>query len=284
MVSFSRTGILCRVVVALTWAVIVAGCAHQHLPDPYVDATGRIRGYLAADALPAGAAFLPPPPAAGSVAQALDEEINRAAFALRGTPRWTVAAADADLTFPRAAGALACALGAPITPEQTPHTYRLLGRSFADTIRAASRAKQLSPRSRPFVVNGAPTCTPAEEPHLALSSSYPSGHSAVGWAWALIMSEVAPDRTGELLARGRAFGQSRVICNVHWQSDVVEGRMVGAATVARLHADPVFRADLEAARDELAAVRAAGVPPPGDCRAEDAALALVPQAPWPANR
>ena len=28
-----------------------------------------------------------------------------------------------------------------------------------------------------------------------------------------------------------------MICNVHWQTDVIEGRFMGAATVARLHAD-----------------------------------------------
>jgi len=51
------------------------------------------------------------------------------------------------------------------------------------------------------------------------------------------------------------FGQSRIICNVHWQSDVNQGRIMGAATVARLHADPGFLADLEAAKAEIAALR-----------------------------
>ena len=53
---------------------------------------------------------------------------------------------------------------------------------------------------------------------------------------------------------------------------------MGAATVARLHADPTFRADLEAAEDEFAAIRAKGVPPTGDCKAEAAALAMGFQA------
>jgi hypothetical protein len=53
---------------------------------------------------------------------------------------------------------------------------------------------------------------------------------------------------------------------------------MGAATVARLHADPTFLADLEAAKAEFAALRAKGVPPTGDCKAEAAALALGFQA------
>jgi acid phosphatase (class A) len=108
---------------------------------------------------------------------------------------------------------------------------------------------------------------------LRKDGSYPSEHSAVGWAWALILSEVAPEQTDALLARGLAFGHSRVICNVHWQSDVNEGRIMGAGAVARLHGDPAFRADMEGAKAELAAVRAKGLKPQRDCTVEPAALA-----------
>jgi len=64
----------------------------------------------------------------------------------------------------------------------------------------------------------------------------------------------------------------------HWQSDVIGGCLVGAGTVARLHADPAFRADVEAAKAELAAVRTKGLKPTRDCKAEAAALALQPLA------
>jgi acid phosphatase (class A) len=40
-----------------------------------------------------------------------------------------------------------------------------------------------------------------------------------------------------------------------------------------LHADPAFRADLEAAKAEVAAIRAKGLKPTRDCTAEAAALA-----------
>jgi acid phosphatase (class A) len=66
---------------------------------------------------------------------------------------------------------------------------------------------------------------------------------------------------------------------------VIEGRFMGAATVARLHADPVFRAELDLAASELAAVRAKGLKPARDCKAEADALAQYPQqAPWPADK
>ena len=103
--------------------------------------------------------------------------------------------------------------------------------------------------------------------------SYPSGHTALGWAWALVLTEIVPDRADAILARGRAFGESRVVCNVHWHSDVLEGRFMGAAAVARLHADPEFRSELEAAKAEYEAVRAKGLRPSRDCKAEAEALA-----------
>jgi hypothetical protein len=53
---------------------------------------------------------------------------------------------------------------------------------------------------------------------------------------------------------------------------------MGAATVARMHADPTFRADLEAAKAEFAALRAKGVPTARDCKAEAAALDMGFQA------
>jgi acid phosphatase (class A) len=44
--------------------------------------------------------------------------------------------------------------------------------------------------------------------------------------------------------------KARLVCNAHWQSDVLAGRTVAAATVARLHADATFRSDVAMAREE----------------------------------
>ena len=220
-----------------------------------------------------GQVLIPPPPAQGSAAYALDEEVSQKALALRDTPRWDLAAKDADLSFPEAAGTFSCALGVPITEKDTPHLYMLLRRTLADAGLSTYTAKNKYQRKRPFMVNNEPTCTPEDEAGLRKDGSYPSGHTAIGWAWALILCEIAPDRCDAILARGRAFGKSRNVCNVHWHSDVVEGRFMGAAAVARLHADPAFRAEIEAAKAEFAAVRAKGLKPTRDCQAEADALA-----------
>jgi acid phosphatase (class A) len=85
--------------------------------------------------------------------------------------------------------------------------------------------------------------------------SYPSGHAATGWAWALVLAELEPERADALLKRGMSFGESRIVCRVHFASDVEAGRLVGAAVVARLHRNPAFLADLKQARVELAKAR-----------------------------
>jgi acid phosphatase (class A) len=259
---------------------IMAGCAgynsrnqlgltQEVFPDLLV-------GYLSAKDLPDSLVLLPPLPAAGSAALALDEEISRKSLALRDTPRWLLASSDADMHFPHAAGTFSCALNAPITEEDTPHLYRLLLRMLSDVGGSTYAAKEHYKRTRPFLWNKEPICTPNDKARLENDGSYPSGHAAAGWGWALILSEISPDQTDAILARGLAFGESRNVCNVHWHSDVIQGRVMAAGAVARLHADPAFRADLAAARAELATVRNKGLKPIHDCSTERAALAVQP--------
>ena len=237
---------------------------------------GFVAGYLAENAIPNSLLQVPPPPAAGSAAMALDLDIAQRSFALRDTPRWTQAISDADVTFPHAAGIFSCALGIAVSETDTPNIYRLLRRTLTDLGRSPHAAKVHYDRRRPFVENGQPMCTPEVKERLAHDGSYPSGHNAIGWGWALILAEISPAQTDALLVRGRNYGESRNVCNVHWHSDVMQGRLVGAGMVARLHADPAFRSDLAAARAEIENARARGLKPTRDCRAEAAALAVQP--------
>ena len=264
----------------LAGIVLAVGCSgnpNQRKSDGIREIRpGILEGYLKPELLPNSALLLPPPPADDSAAHALDMAISRRTLAFQGSIRWELATVDAVLMFPRAADSFACALGIPITERYTPHLYRLLRRTLADAAFATYNAKKRYQRKRPFVANYEPICTPDEEEFLLQDGSYPSGHTAIGWTWALVLSEIAPDRTDAILARGRTYGESRIICNVHWYSDVVEGRFIGAATVARLHADPGFQADLKAAKGEVASIRASGQIPRRDCKAEAKALAQDP--------
>ncbi|MGH6950912.1 MAG: acid phosphatase, partial [Vitreimonas sp.] len=165
--------------------------------------------YLTPATWPDSLALLPPPPAQGSPAFARDEAARTDAERFRGTPRWERAVSDADLHFPHAAQTFSCAANIPISQERTPRLYALLGRTFIDVGLSTYRAKTHYQRTRPFAMHNAPTCTPGDEAMLRNDGSYPSGHSAAGWGWALLLTELFPDRTDEILQRGRDFGQSR---------------------------------------------------------------------------
>ncbi len=280
MVNFMGNGGRRGILVVLACIAILAGCAvnggRGKLATVPEFGPGLLVGYLPAKALPNSLALLPPPPATGSAAFAFDEEVARRTFALRDKPRFELALSDYDLRFPHAAGTFSCALNAPITEQDTPHLYMLLRRTLTDAGLSTYAAKDHYKRDRPFVLNNEPICAPETKAQLAKDGSYPSGHSAIGWAWALILSEISPEQADAILARGRAFGENRNVCNHHWHSDVVWGRFMGAATVARLHADPTFLADLDAAKAELAAVRAKSLKPTRDCSVEASEMALEP--------
>ncbi len=231
--------------------------------------SARPSGYLTHDEIPDAVSLLPPPPAPGSIAFALDEEKNRQALTLRGTDRWDLAARDA---IPDPGAVFACALGFAVTKKDTPNLSSLLRRSAADVIAAVTPTKKLYQRKRPFLVNDQPICVPGSEEATGRDGSYPSGHTAAGWIWALILAEIAPDRTDAVLARGWEFGQSRAVCNVHWQSDLTYGRVVGTTLLARLHANEEFLSDLENARDEIDIMRTRNSQFNRDCEAEARAL------------
>jgi len=170
----------------LTLAVTAAGCA-GYTERGELTAVPELRpgffvGYLSPEALPSSLALLPPPPAEGSIASALDEEFSKRSLALRDTSAWTLATLDADLTFPNAASTFSCAVNAPITEKETPHLYMLLRRTLSDASSSTIAAKDRYRRARPFALNKEPICTPDEKRPLEKNGSYPSGHNAIGMA------------------------------------------------------------------------------------------------------
>jgi acid phosphatase (class A) len=236
---------------------------------------GMLQGYLAKEDQLDSKTFVLPAPAAESAMQALDKAWAQRMLELRGSARWDLATSDADLQFPAAADVFACALEIQVSEQNTPALYMLLRRTLTDIGLAPYSAKNAYQRERPFMVSETPVCTPKDEEALRKDGSYPSGHTAIGWGWALILTELVPDRAEEILARGRAFGESRNVCNAHWYSDVVAGRLVGAAAVAKLHANDEFLAAMDAARVDINRAREQGLAPKSDCAAESKALAVM---------
>lgn len=148
--------------------------------------------------------------------------------------------------------AFSCAAGFTINSADTPHLTALIHKMDVSETTDMRKSKSYWHRARPFVGNGQPICTEGDRAHLATSGAYPSGHTMLGWSTALVLAELLPKQATRISQRGRIFGESRIICGVHWESDVQAGYMVGAAEIAAMHGSPDFRADMELARTELA--------------------------------
>ena len=230
-------------------------------------------GYI--PALPDTNLILRPSPKEGDPRDLEDRRVFNASRVLEGAPRWAMAQADVPTATASVLANFSCAVGVKLDPTTAPKVTAILARSAIDVGRLNSAAKAVYQRKRPYVRWGGKICTPASPP-LDSSFDYPSGHAQLGWAYALILAEIAPARAAPILARGRAFAESRVVCGVHTISASEAGMLLGSAQVSLAHAQPAFKADLEAARAELTALRTSGAKPDTALCARDADLNRTP--------
>jgi acid phosphatase (class A) len=193
---------------------------------------------------------LGPPPAVDSPWDHSDQELVEVLQSVDDA-RWQMAERDQEELYPR----FAEAFGRPIDPNTSPALVALLDRAIVDVETTASAAKDHFGRPRPFqrlqlhrvCEKSSP---PKPEPHAMHGVSYPSGHSSRGWAVAMILARIAPDRTEALMARAEQYEESRLVCGMHFPTDVEAGHAVATAVVAHLDGSKAFQADLARARKE----------------------------------
>jgi len=244
-------------------------------------ATASPQGYLTAGA-PDLLVIVPPAPASGDARDLADRAIFRATRSLQDTPRWTLAQHDAEYSVAGLFSAFACASGSGLDIRNAPRLAALLARVTVDSNAASRGLKDRYRRKRPFLVDDGPICV-ARDQALVNSFDYPSGHSTLGWVAGLILAELEPDRATDVLARARAFGESRIFCGVHNASAVEAGRIVAAAVVAALHGSSAFREDMQAASKEVAEARRRHQLEQSSCAMEAREIAESPYTVRPAK-
>lgn len=195
-----------------------------------------------------------PAPRPGDPRYETDRKVFKATRPMLKTPRGALATRDADFSVPALMRDFSCAVGVELTPENAPAVLRVVGRAGIDTSTQTNIAKNFYKRARPFRIDKGDICQPKAE--LGDSFDYPSGHTTWGWTWALLLTELAPDRAQEILERGRAYGESRFVCGAHNESAVEAGMASASATLAVVRTKAAFKSDLESARRELSALRA----------------------------
>jgi len=168
----------------------------------------------------------------------------------RQTERGKRAAKEAEYSVEMMCQVFGEAANITISAEKTPAIYALLDTVLIKASETADRLKPIRFRKRPFVQLGEPSFVPGDEEKERGKSSFPSGHTNLGWSTALVMAEVAPECQNEILRRGYEYGYNRLIVGYHWFTDIEATRQVSAALVARLHADAGIREMIAAARAE----------------------------------
>jgi acid phosphatase (class A) len=146
-------------------------------------------------------------------------------------------------------------MGAGFDLKALPATAKLMSEVRHEEKIAADTAKTHFARKRPWIVDPSfKSCSRADEP----LSSYPSGHATMGFSMAVVLADLAPEKAEALLARANDYGYSRMVCAMHFRADIVAGQVLGTKVAEDLLRKPAFRAERDAAADEL---RGAGLIP-----------------------
>ena len=189
--------------------------------------------------------FLPPAPDSAQTQLELAE--LRAIAARTGAEEKAAAAKDAKDESPDIFNG---AIGFDIAT--TPETQKLLAMVVDEEDGDSKVAKTYFHRLRPYSADPSlVTCEP-HKPGKA-PNSYPSGHSTLAFSMGVVLAQLIPAKSQAILARASQYAERRLVCAVHYRSDIVAGQQFGTILALRLMENPVFQAQMAKAKDELAA-------------------------------
>jgi acid phosphatase (class A) len=67
----------------------------------------------------------------------------------------------------------------------------------------------------------------------------------------MTLAEMVPEKRTEILARADDYAHNRLVCGVHYPSDIEAGRRVAYVVFGYMMATPQFEHDLAAAKAEM---------------------------------
>jgi acid phosphatase (class A) len=135
-------------------------------------------------------------------------------------------------------------------PTKLPQTLKVLDAAKRESGLVSRAAKEYFDRKRPYEFDAAlNVCAP----HKGKNATYPSGHTTAGFSMAVTLAHLLPTQAGTVLARAKTYGESRMICGVHYRSDVAAGQVIGTAVALALLQNAEFQTEMAAAKAELVA-------------------------------
>ena len=110
-------------------------------------------------------------------------------------------------------------------------------------------AKTFFHRPRPYVLDATlqPVCKIKADPG---DYSYPSGHSVTGYLESLVTAMMVPEKRDAILARADDYAHNRLVCGMHYPTDVAASKTVAYAMIGLMMNHLQFRRELEAAKAE----------------------------------
>lgn len=81
--------------------------------------------------------------------------------------------------------------------------------------------------------------------------SYPSGHATYGYTVAALLKQLVPERAFALDQRADEFARQRMVCGVHFPSDLEAGRLAAQWFAGQLEGARGYNRDANAAMREL---------------------------------
>ena len=214
---------------AATAILLAVGCARAPKPDGAIPTTG----FLGDEAIAQLTDAVPPAPVPGSVADLADKAASARFVALENGDRWLLATAHAELRPPLGLQHFECALGVRLGSAETPALDRVMARIFNDANSAAERVKARQARLRPVGEDPNRRACQTLTPAARRSASYPSGSAAVATAYGEAFAALQPDRAEAVRRIGHEIGVSRLVCAMHYPTDVAVGEQIGRDVAAK---------------------------------------------------
>jgi acid phosphatase (class A) len=191
--------------------------------------------------------YLPPPPDAATTAREMEE---LRAIAARSTAEdRALAAVDAKDETP---DLFNTAVGFDLAT--MPQTFKLLTLVGDEEEDDTKDAKAYFHRDRPYAAEPSiKTCTPVKPGKAA--NSYPSGHATRAFSMGVVIAALMPAKSQAILARATQYAERRLICGVHYRSDIVAGQQFGTVLALKLMDNRAFQDQMAKAQAELRAAR-----------------------------
>ena len=133
-------------------------------------------------------------------------------------------------------------------PPDLPHLERFAERVEDDVRIHVRHLKDRFRRLRPYEID--PRLDPCID-HVRGDLSYPSGHAAYAWSMAYLLELMVPERKQALEARAAEFAGQRMVCGVHFPSDLAAGKQAAELLLREMRLRQEFSTEGAAAAAEL---------------------------------